>query len=386
METVLVIALQVALIAVLLVGSRRMPAGAWNEGFLSLSETKALQGLFAMFIVFHHCGQRVLYSYLWDGLGFSSGLTIVSLIGYVFVGYFLFCSGYGLCRSFHNKKAYLDGFLRRRPLSLLAIFYACNTLYLLGRVCFGETFDALRLVRLALGIELANPNSWYVIALPVLYTLFYFSARNATDDSQIARRLFGGVGIYVLVGLVVTTLFSSGGYLAFTGTWWYDSAMLFPLGYLFGYKGDAIAGWMRRNFGKSVALSLLLCIGAFIPSAFLNFYYLPDTASGLIHYLFSLLIVLIHNISAVGFVWAMMCLSLKRRIESRALAFYGSITLELYLMHGFFVQLFFAPFYDKGVGILNIEMSPAYVVAVLACGTLAALMFRQLTRRLLARG
>jgi hypothetical protein len=253
-------------------------------------------------------------------------------------------------------------------------------------VCFGETFDALRLVRLALGIELANPNSWYVIALPVLYTLFYFSARNATDDSQIARRLFGGVGIYVLVGLVVTTLFSSGGYLAFTGTWWYDSAMLFPLGYLFGYKGDAIAGWMRRNFGKSVALSLLLCIGAFIPSALLNFYYLPYTASELMRYLYSLLIVLIHNISAVGFVWAMMCLSLKRRIESRALAFYGSITLEPYLMHGFFVQLFFAPFYDKGVGILNIEMSPAYVVAVLACGTLAALMFRQLTRRLLARG
>jgi len=385
METVLVIALQVALIAVLFVGSKRMPAGAWNEGFLSLSETKALQGLFAMFIVFHHCGQRVLYSYLWDGLGFSSGLTIVSLIGYVFVGYFLFCSGYGLCRSFHNKKGYLDRFLRRRPLPLLAIFYACNTIYLLGRLLLGETFDPLRLVRLALGIELANPNSWYVVALPVLYALFYFSARNATDDRQILRRLFAGVGIYVLAGLVVTTLFSYGGYLAFTGTWWYDSAILFPLGYLFGYMGDAIAAWMKRNFGKSVALSLLLCIGAFIPSALLNFYYLPYTASELMRYLYSLLIVLIHSISAVGFVGAMMCLTLKRQIESRVLAFYGSITLELYLMHGFFVQLFFAPFYDKGTGILNIELSPVYIVAVLACGTVAALLFRQLTRRLLSR-
>ena len=160
MQTALVIALQAGLVALLLFGSRRMPAGTWNEDGMSLSQTKGLQGLFALLVVFHHCGQRVVYWYLGRGLGLGSGLTLVSLVGFMLVGYFFFCSGYGLCRSRQKKEGYLDGFLTRRPLPLLAVFYACNTLYLLGRLACGEPFDGPRLVHLALGLELANPNSW----------------------------------------------------------------------------------------------------------------------------------------------------------------------------------------------------------------------------------
>ncbi len=41
-------------------------------------------------------------------------------------------------------------------------------------------------------------------------------------------------------------------------------------------------------------------------------------------------------------------------MTSRLLGFYGGLTLELYLMHGFFVNLLYQPFYDKGAGILTI--------------------------------
>ena len=383
MQTALTIALQVSVIALLLFGSRRMPAGTWNEDYLSLSQTKGLQGMLALFIVFHHCGQKVMYAYLFHGLGFTSGLTLISLIGFMFVGYFLFCSGFGLYRSNHDKKAYLSGFLRHRPLPLLAIFYACNTLYLAGRLAFGETFDVPRLVRLSLGIELANPNSWYAVALPLLYVLFYLSARNSPDDGQVVRRLFVGTGAYMLVGTVATTALSGGGFLAFAGVWWYDSAILFPMGYLYGLKGDAVAGWMRRNFKKSVVVSLALCLGGFVPSVFLSFMALPETASAPVRFLVSLAIVATHSIAATGFVWAMLALSLKRRIQGRVLAFFGSITLELYLMHGFFVQLFHPAFYDMGTGVFQIGYTPDYILVVLALGTVVALLFRLLTKRLL---
>ena len=385
MQTALTIALQVALIALLLFSSKRTSAGTWNEGFLSLSQTKALQGLFALLIVFHHCGQKVMYSYLARGFGFTSGLTLVALIGFMLVGYFLFCSGYGLYLSHHNKQGYLDDFLRRRPVPLLAIFYACNILYLAGRLAFGETFDALRIVRLVLGVELANSNSWYAAALPLMYVLFFVSARSSTDGRQVARRLFVGMGLYLLVGTVLTTALSGGGFLIFSGVWWYDSAILFPLGYLFGLKRDAIAGWMKRNFKKSVALSLLLCIGGLVPTAFLSFTPLPETASIPVRFLVFLATEAIHSIAATGFVWAMLALSLKRRIQGRVLAFFGSITLELYLMHGFFVQLFYPPFYDMGTGVFAIGFAPAYILMVLTCGTVTALLFRVLTKRLLGR-
>lgn len=52
-------------------------------------------------------------------------------------------------------------------------------------------------------------------------------------------------------------------------------------------------------------------------------------------------------------------------------------------MQGFFVNLFYRPFYDKGVGILTISNPPVYILLVLVSATVLALLFRQVTRRLL---
>lgn len=54
-------------------------------------------------------------------------------------------------------------------------------------------------------------------------------------------------------------------------------------------------------------------------------------------------------------------------------------------MHGFFVNLFYQPFYDKGAGILTIGNPPIYILLVLAYGTALALLFRQVTRALFGR-
>ena len=85
------------------------------------------------------------------------------------------------------------------------------------------------------------------------------------------------------------------------------------------------------------------------------------------------------------FTWSLLLFSLRRRVTSQLLSFYGGLTLELYLMQGFFVNLFYQPFYDKGTGIFTIGSTPVYILLVLACGTALALVFKQLTRRLLGR-
>lgn len=54
-------------------------------------------------------------------------------------------------------------------------------------------------------------------------------------------------------------------------------------------------------------------------------------------------------------------------------------------MHGFFVNLFYQPFYDKGTGILTIGNPLIYILLVLACGTALALLFKQTTKRLLGQ-
>ena len=93
----------------------------------------------------------------------------------------------------------------------------------------------------------------------------------------------------------------------------------------------------------------------------------------------------LESLSTVFFTWGLLLLSLRRTAASRLLSFYGGLTLELYLMQGFFVNLFYRPFYDKGSGILTIDNPPVYILLVLACATVLALQFRQVTRRLLGR-
>jgi len=372
MEVVLAVALQGALIGILIMGTARLPRGEWNDKPLSLSQAKALQGFLALCIVFHHCAQKVFFD-RWR-TGFSpTGFEAMALIGFAFVGYFFFCSGYGLYQSCQKKPNYLDGFLRRRALPLLLIYYACNTAYLVGRLAMGETFGVLRLVCLLCGLELANPNSWFVVTLPLMYLLFYVSKRGCSDEAAVTRRLFLGTVAYVLAGCAVTATHLGGGrYGVFLGRWWYSSAVLFPLGYLFGRKEPEAWAWMRGSFRKQVACSVVLFVGSFLLSL-VFILVLP----------FAPFAVVLENLSTIGFTWSLLLFSLRRRVTSRLLSFYGGLTLELYLMHGFFVNLFYQPFYDKGAGILTIGNPPIYILLVLACGTALALLFRQVTKRLL---
>ena len=331
---------------------------------------KALQGFLALYIVFHHCAQQVFFDRMRTAYS-PTGLEVTALIGFVFVGYFFFCSGYGLYQSCQKKQDYLDGFLRRKALPLLLIYFACNTVYLLGRLAMGETFGTLRLVCLLCGLELANPNSWFVVTLPLMNLLFYVSKRGCPDEAVVTRRLFLGTGAYVLAGMAMSVARLGGGYMVFLGRWWYNTAILFPLGYLFGRREPQAWAWMRRSYHKQVACAIALIVGNLLLSlVFWAVFSLVPIA------------MVFESLSTICFTWSLLLFSLRRRVTSRLLSFYGGLTLELYLMHGFFVNLFYQPFYDKGTGILTVSNPPIYILLVLACGTALALLFKQVAKRL----
>ncbi len=371
-EVLLVVVLQGVLVGTLVFGTEGLPRGEWNDAPLSIAQTKALQGFLAVCVVFHHCAQRVFFASWRQSLGVT-GLELMALIGFAFVGYFFFCSGYGLYRSCQKKRGYLDGFPRRRVLPLLLIYFVCNTIYLLARLAMGETFGALRFLCLLCGLELANPNSWFVVTLPLMYLLFYVSKRGCANEALVTRRLFLGAGAYILAGIAVTT-FSSGGYVLFVGKWWYNTAILFPLGYLFGRLEPEALAWMKRGYRKQVVCSTSLFVGSFLVSIMCMLVSFPVS-----------LTLAVESLAAVCFSWLLLLLSLRRRVTSSLLSFFGGLTLELYLMHGFFVNLFRGPFYDTGAGILAISSPTAYILLVLACGTAVALLFKQVTKRLLVK-
>lgn len=369
MEVLLTAALQGALVGALIMGTERLPRGEWNEEPLSLVQAKSLQGFLALCIVFHHCAQKVFFD-RWRSSFSPSGLEVMALIGFAFVGYFFFCSGYGLHQSCQKKQDYLDGFLRRRVLPLIHIYYVCNTLYLVGRLAMGETFGALRLACLLCGFELANPNAWFAVTLPLMHLIFYVSKRGCLDEALVTRRLFLGTGAYILAGMAMTAVHLGGGrYVVFLGRWWYNTAILFPLGYLFSRREADVWAWMKGSYRRQVACSVALFVVGFLLSLLF----------GMVRPVLPIAVAF-ESLSTIGFTWGLLLLSLCRKATSRLLSFYGGLTLELYLMHGFFVNLFYQPFYDKGTGVLTIASPPIYILLVLVCGTTLAPLFKQVTK------
>ena len=96
---------------------------------MSLSQTKELQGFTAVCIVFHHLGQKTCAPWL-NPKYIVHGLDFFVPIGYLLVAVFLFCSGYGMYKSYHTKENYLEGFFARRFMPLILAFLTTECMFL----------------------------------------------------------------------------------------------------------------------------------------------------------------------------------------------------------------------------------------------------------------
>ena len=98
-----------ALFIYLLAGAKIYKKGSWNVGFLSLEQTKLLQGFAAVVVMCHHLSQKVSAHWI-NRMYYHKGMEAFVEVGYLCVSIFFFCSGYGLYKSYRDKENYLEGF------------------------------------------------------------------------------------------------------------------------------------------------------------------------------------------------------------------------------------------------------------------------------------
>ena len=87
----------------------------WNNNYWDKNYTKAIQAICAIGIIFHHMAQKTCAPWLPDEY-IVHGLDIFLNAGYLFVGVFFFCSGYGLYKSVKANPDYLKGFIGKQRL------------------------------------------------------------------------------------------------------------------------------------------------------------------------------------------------------------------------------------------------------------------------------
>lgn len=370
------------LIVIFLWGAKWCKRGEFNEEFMSIKQTKYLQGFFAIVIMLHHIGQKTCAPWL-NPVFIVPGLDLFVPIGYYCVGIFLVCSGFGLYKSYMQKENYLNGFIKRRILPVILAFYSTGMIFLIVRALMGQKMNTQQILCYIIGVPQPNPNTWFVIALPIFYLAFYFAFKYI-KNKDIALAVTGiAVFVYTFIG---TTINHNDWFMC--GEWWYNSVHFFSLGLLFARFEEKIVNHVKKYYKIYLPLSFVLvfvlyalstlCTGVF--SYYGQYGFRPH--SQVVWYrwicLFS------QMLASCAFVFFMFMLTMKVKIGNKVLKFMGGITLEFYLIHGLFVDLFGYSFLDTTPPLYYIK-NVAFMVAVVTVLSLPSAILLQKFHNLVLR-
>ncbi|MBR5420758.1 MAG: acyltransferase family protein [Lachnospiraceae bacterium] len=132
----------------------------------ALSRFQKLRALFALWIVAGHCCMVMS----------APGVVLRTMqrLDLVFVGFFLFLSGYGLERSLETKENYLRGFLLKKPLRLFLLALVSVIFWKLMWFVYGFRPQLFSLSFLKeIFLEMMN---WYIYEQIFFYLLFFILA------------------------------------------------------------------------------------------------------------------------------------------------------------------------------------------------------------------
>ena len=344
----------------------------WNEGAFSLQQMKMMQAFCAICIMLHHAGQKTCASWL-NPRYIIPGLELFVPIGYFLVAVFLFCSGYGLYKSYLTKENYLQGFVKRRILPLVLGYYLSGAVYLLARWLMGEKFTPWSLFCYISGIKLCNTNAWFVIALPIFYLAFYLAFRFCKNKNLALFFTILTVFVYTWIGTAV----NHNDYWM-RGEWWYNSVHMFPVGLLFAKWEDKLVPRMKkwyplRLFGAFLLMLLFYRFSVIAQNIW--GYYGEDWGAD--HIILRRWGTLLTQVAASYFFVAFLfLLGMKVRFGNKVLIFFSGITLEFYLIHGVFVELFGFSFLDITKPLFYIKNVAAFVAVVSLLGIPSALLLK----------
>ena len=309
----------------------------FNENAMGLEQTKAILGIFSVGIVLHHVALKTVG---------SGGVAKVFLpflgIGFLFVAYFFFCSGYGLYKSYLAKEDYLKGFLGKRIIPLLISFLATDALFQLARLSLASPAFP------------ANTYSWFIFVIVIMYCIFFVCFKLFKKNAELAV-------------LGATVLWCIGCRLLFAETYWYNSVLAFPAGLLLAKHEEKISALVKKRFyAVGAAFIIITGIFIFLSTNDMRLYGIMSAVwNGISFDAVKEVQTVLQCGCAVLFCGVIFIISLKLRLGGKVLTFLGGMTLEIYLVHVLFIELFAEKFIGEGEPLFYIENPFLYLAVVL---------------------
>ena len=295
-----------------------------NNDVLDKYNSNKIKGLLAILIIMHH-----LSIYIKDVILFK----ILTIIGIIAVSAFFFYSGYGLMTSYLKKESYLKDFLNKRIMKIvipyiIAIIFTglayLLTRQLTPRKIFNSLVEGEPIVRF----------SWYVLAIIILYVVFYLSAKFLKKKKMINIAVFGGTILYCIVVNNV---------LGFNN-WWVNSCFAFFIGIFWASYKERYAITLKDK-NKIIRYAIILLIILFVIIGF-QFFTSEYAAMDIINntnladdIMKQPIPVINMNIICIILLFMLFNILEKVRLNDKVFTFLGNISFEIYLYHGLVMYL-----------------------------------------------
>lgn len=279
-----------------------------QKDYLSKDYTIYLKGILALIVVFCHLQfNRVNFV----------GFKIFNYVGDFAVALFFFLSGYGLISQYLKKgDLYLQDFLKKRVLKIIIIYIFFIFIYSIYYYLNGTFMSFSFIVTYFLDKKLIVSHSWYIIDILLLYLLFYiFAKRYKTDYKKISLNI---LIFSILIGVTLILL-------GFEECW-YVSILSFYFGFIYKLYFDKEIKFKKIIF---IVLGFLLLEFLVLILDYIN-----------ISMIRTFLTAIIKNLACICFI--IITINIGRIIQFRnpLFKFLGGLSLEIYLIHGLYENIF----------------------------------------------
>ena len=245
----------------------------------------------------HHLSQRI-------------GINLITLpfieIGKYSVALFLFLSGYGVMSSYINNKDYINGFLKKRIVTIYIPFIVSNIIFIMIYIIKGRTFNWLETIEYILGIRIIDGVMWFIFSIIIFYLIFYISFKYTSI--KVGAIIFSlGTIVYLILGIILNL-----------GTTITNISFAFGGGIFIAiYKEKFIEFLQKRYAIKIIGIIAILGITRIISIISSNVFCRE----------------VILNISTLSYALLLVSLSRRFKLNGKIITILGAISFEIYLLH-----------------------------------------------------
>lgn len=322
------------LLVIMLIKVKTAPKGRIHEDFLSLQQSKILQGVAAVGIVFHHLSQYITnYGNVWKG-----PITIFSSMGILFTTIFFFCSGFGLMRSLQSKPDYLKTFIRKRIPAVLIPFMISNVIYLLlVGMYFGSVNSVMEGLVCLFGLRLINTNTWFLVEIMILYLAFYFTHRFIKKSDRAMTAMSICVVVMMLTSFLLCHDQSEEGGHWFMGEWWYNTTIFFLAGMYVAKYYEKVVTFLKKHYKWLLPVTIVLFFATFgLEEHIIRSFGYYREWEGHPGYGAKFITLLAQILTCAVWMLMLLLINMKVQIKNTVLILLGKISLELYIIHELF--------------------------------------------------